>query len=335
MPSVSIIVPCYNEQATIQYLLGALYKQTYPRTDMEVIIADGLSSDQTREKIAEFESSHPDFRVTVVDNDQRTIPAGLNRAIGSASGEFIVRLDAHSVPYPDYVARCVDALSIGRGDNVGGVWEICPGSDSWVARAISVAASHPLGVGDARYRVGGNAQIVDTVPFGAYRRELVERIGGYDERLLTNEDYEFNVRIRQSGGRVWFDPMIRSRYFARPDFDALARQYWRYGFWKARMIRRYPKTLRWRQLLPPLFVLSVLVLLVLGFIFPALHWLLLIGIGFYILALAFAGLGRAIRMGDFLLSIGVPLAIGTMHLCWGSAFLFSLVSNGKRSNSAE
>jgi len=324
-PVVSIIVPCYNEQETISLLLDAIYGQTYPRQKMEVIIADGLSTDRTRDKITEFNESHLDLLVTIVDNEQKTIPSGLNAALRAARGEFIVRLDAHSVPYPDYVEGCMEALTSGKGDNVGGVWEIQPGGSGKIARAIAQAAAHPLGVGDARYRVGGIAQLVDTVPFGAYRKSLADQIGMYDESLLTNEDYEFNVRIRKSGGSVWFDPGIRSVYYARATFGQLARQYWRYGFWKARMIRRYPETIRWRQLLPPLFILGLLTLGLLSIWFPLAAWLLLSVLSMYVLVLFTAGVYSAWKDKAFSLILGIPMAIATMHLSWGSAFLWSLV----------
>ena len=272
MPVVSVVVPCYNEQDTIGLLLAAIYKQTFPRTELEVVIADGMSTDDTRARVMEFVGSHQDLLVRIVDNPKKNIPSGLNIAIGAAGGEFIVRLDAHSIPYPDYVERCVAALRDGLGDNVGGVWEIRPGGSDWIARVIAVAAAHPLGVGDARYRLGGVPQAVDTVPFGAFRKDLVGRIGLYDETLLTNEDYEFNVRIRQAGGQIWFDPRIRSIYFSRANLRQLLTQYWRYGYWKGRMIRRYPHTLRWRQLLPPLFILGILSLALLSWFVPALGW---------------------------------------------------------------
>ncbi|MCJ7435792.1 MAG: glycosyltransferase family 2 protein, partial [Anaerolineales bacterium] len=253
-PKVSIIVPCYNEDATIRHLLDSILAQTYPRKQMEVVIADGISADTTRIVIAAFQQEHPDLSIKVVENKVRAIPSGLNLAIKSASGEMIVRLDAHSVPIPEYVARCVDALESGKGANVGGVWEIKPGAQTWVAESIAIAAAHPLGVGDAMYRLNAKAGAVDTVPFGSFRRSLIEKIGAFDETLLTNEDYEFNTRVRLSGRVVWLEPSIRSEYFARSTFGELVRQYWRYGFWKWRMLARYPSTLRWRQALPPLFV---------------------------------------------------------------------------------
>jgi succinoglycan biosynthesis protein ExoA len=326
MPLVSVIVPCYNEQATIRLLLDALYAQTFPRSEIEVVIADGQSTDSTRQEIAAFQHACPDLTVRVIENAKRTIPSGLNQALRAASGKFVVRLDAHSIPYPDYVERCISALESNRGDNVGGRWEIRPGGKKWLARAIAAAASHPLGVGDAHYRLGSTARAVDTVPFGAFRRSLVEEIGLYDESLLTNEDYEFNVRVRASGGTVWLDPDIRSTYFARSALVALARQYWRYGYWKARMLRRYPNTLRWRQMLPPAFVFSLASLVVLSFFTSLSRWLLAVEVGVYLLALLAVGLQVAIKKRDPVMILGIPLSISTMHLAWGSALIWSLVT---------
>lgn len=329
-PTVSIVVPCFNEEKRIRLLLDAIFAQTYPRERLDVTIADGHSTDKTREVIAQFQREHPDLKITVIDNDARAIPAGINRAMAASRGEIILRLDGHSSPYPDYVENSVAALEAGKGQNVGGVWEIRPGDETWVARAIAVAAAHPLGVGDALYRHAKQAAVVDTVPFGAWKRSLVEQIGGYDESLLSNEDYEFNARIRQSGGQIWLDPAIRSLYFARPTLVALARQYWRYGFWKFRMLRRYPGTLRWRQALPPLFVLSLLGGALLAPGWPVFGWLLAFELLAYFGILGLAGLRSTIQHRGAFLLFGLPLAITVMHIAWGSGFLWSILAGAKK-----
>lgn len=324
MALVSIIVPCYNEERTIRLLLEAIYAQTYPRDQLEVILADGMSSDRTREEVADFQQEKPDLKIMVVNNEQRTIPSGLNRAIEACSGEFLVRLDAHSVPSTRYVEYCVQALQDGLGENVGGVWEIRPGGPGWIARSIAVAAAHPFGVGDALYRYANQAQYVDTVPFGAFRRDLLERVGKFDETLLTNEDYEFNTRIRKQGGRVWLDPKIRSGYFSRSTLSALSRQYVRYGYWKLRMLRRYPDTLRWRQALPPVFTAGLMGLLFLSIFWPFARYMLLLLLLLYLFALVLGTMSTIIQRRDAALLVGVPLAISTMHLSWGSGFIVSL-----------
>jgi glycosyltransferase involved in cell wall biosynthesis len=325
-PTVSVVIPCYNEQATIRSLLTAIYEQTYPRDRLEVVIADGLSEDGTRAVIASFQETYPALQVRVLDNTKRTIPSGLNQAIREARGEILVRLDAHSVPIPEYVDLCVRALEQVKGASVGGVWSIRPGGLGWIAEGIAAAAAHPLGAGDALYRLGGEARSVDTVPFGAFRRALIEKLGGFDETLLTNEDYEFNVRIQRHGGVVWMDPQIRTTYMARSTLKDLAHQYWRYGFWKYRMLLRYPDSIRWRQALPPLFVLVLL-----GMAGAAAFWPLarsgLIAVAVvYLLALLAAGIDMGRRGRDARLIPGGMLALATMHFSWGAGFLASLVS---------
>lgn len=325
MPRVSVIVPCYNEEVTIRSLLDAIYHQTYPHELMEVVIADGMSTDQTRHQISIFQSDHPDIAIRVIDNTARSIPVGLNLAIEAAQGEYIIRLDAHSKPYPDYIAHSINNLENGLGDNVGGVWEIQPGGEGFIAKSITLAASHPFGVGDARYRYTDKAGLVDTVPFGAFKRTLFEKIGKFNEELLTNEDYELNYRIRQSGGKIWLDPAIRSIYYARPTLLSLARQYWRYGYWKAKMLRKYPGTIRLRQALPPAFVASLVFFSILSIWRPFLLWLLLFEVLFYAGVLMTISIRMAIQHKNARVVIGVPLAMSTMHICWGSAFLWSLV----------
>ncbi len=210
----------------------------------------------------------------MVDNPKRIIPAALNLGIQAASGEFIIRLDAHSIPHPEYVARSVASLEQRLGDNVGGIWKIIPSTNTWIGRSIAAAAAHPLGVGDAKYRYADTPGEVDTVPFGGFRREYLLEIGGYDESLLTNEDYELNTRIRQAGGKLWLDPNIQVQYYSRSNLRQLARQYARYGYWKLVMLRRYPDSLRWRQALPPLFVLGLMVLAIASIWLPiAAGWL--------------------------------------------------------------
>lgn len=325
MTTVSVIVPCLNEANSVTGMLEGIYRQSFPREELEVVIADGLSTDGTRQKIAGFQLLYPDLQMILLDNPARTIPAGLNTAISGSHGEFIIRLDAHSIPGPDYIQRCVEALRQGKGESVGGVWQVRPGANTWIARCIAQAGSHPLGVGDARYRYATSPAYVETVPFGAFKRELIARIGPFDETLLANEDYEFNTRILKSGGKIWMDPAIHSEYFARPTFRSLASQYWRYGRWKAQMLRRYPETVRLRQAVPPLFVLVILVLTVLSWVQPVfgklLLGLLVVYIGILILTSAVIALQK--RYLPFI--IGVPVAVALMHLCWGSGLLWSMI----------
>jgi len=322
--TVSVIIPCYNEENSITDLLIAIYEQSYPRDEIEVIISDGMSTDTTREKIADFANEFPDLQLKVIDNQKKTIPSGLNQAIRTAKGEYIVRLDAHSNPHPEYITQCIKALDRGLGDNIGGVISIQAADEGWISQSIAIAAGHPLGVGDARYRIGSEPREVETVAFGAFRSALIDKIGLFDETLLANEDYEFNVRIRKAGGKIWLDPTIQANYIARSTLRELSLQYWRYGYWKLRMLLRYPETFRWRQI-SGLFVLSWLILGFLSIWFPAARWLLAGEAAIYGSALIIAGVGSGIENKRVLLGLGVPLAVATMHFSWGSGFLWSLI----------
>ena len=326
-PFVSIIVPCYNEETTIRHLLDAVLAQTYPLEKVELIISDGMSTDHTSDVIVSFQKEHPLLAIHVIENSKRTIPSGLNQAIRESSGEIIVRLDAHSMPIAEYVERCVAAHQLHKGDNIGGVWEIRAGDETWIAESISFAAAHPLGVGDAMYRLNAKAGAVDTVPFGSFHRALIEKIGEFDETLLANEDYEFNTRVRESGGIVWLDPSIRSVYFSRSTLGKLASQYWRYGFWKYKMLKRYPHTLRWRQALPPAFVLALIILIVLSLFIEIARYLLVAQLLIYFLILGLAALKLAVEQRKSFLVAGLPLSILTMHVSWGAGFLRSSISN--------
>jgi cellulose synthase/poly-beta-1,6-N-acetylglucosamine synthase-like glycosyltransferase len=324
MLRVSIVIPCLNEEETIGKVLVALAQQNYPLEKMEIVLADGGSSDKTLEHIEEFKTEHPSMSIVLINNPSKHIPAALNTAITAATGEVIIRMDAHSLPHRDYVQKCVQALQEGKGENVGGRWEILPGADTWIARGIALAASHPLGAGDAKYRISGKAGPVDTVPFGSFYRSLFDKIGLFDENLLTNEDYELNTRIRQNNGIVWFDPEIVSQYYARPTLKALAEQYSRYGYWKAKMALKYPKTIKLRQALPPLFVAGLFILLVLGLFIQLFYNLFLIVIFIYVGIITFASIPVSVKERDQKLILSFPLAIMTMHLNWGGGFLESL-----------
>ncbi|MHC1784720.1 MAG: glycosyltransferase family 2 protein [Anaerolineaceae bacterium] len=323
---VSVIIPCRNEEKSIFACLDGLNQQNYAMEEVEVIIADGMSTDQTQREIKRFMEADQKFSVIVIDNPEKTIPSALNRAIEASQGDFIIRMDAHSRPHRDYIRLSMANLENNIADNVGGVWKIRPGNETWIARSIAEAASHKLGVGNALYRYATGAEYVDTVPFGAFRKSLFEKIGKFDEDLFTNEDYEFNARILRGGGKVFLDPAIQCEYFARPTLKSLARQYWRYGFWKLKMLRKYPTTLKMRQLLPPVFVLSLVVTGLIAVSFGAYRWLFGAEMLLYLLTLCLASIPAARKGKEIRFILGIPLAIATMHLSWGSGFLLSIFS---------
>jgi succinoglycan biosynthesis protein ExoA len=323
---VSVIVPCFNEEKTIQLLLHAIIDQSFETEKIEVVIADAISTDNTRKRIQEFSDKNPTLSIRIVDNIIRTIPAAVNLAAHSAQGRYLIRLDAHSVPNRDYIQKSIDLLESGKAQNVGGIWEINPGDDSCVAKAIARAVAHPLGAGDAGYRISTQSGFVDTVPFGAFKKEVFLNIGGFDENLLSNEDYEFNTRLRQNGGKIWLDAAIRSKYYARKNLIELAKQYWRYGFWKNRMLRKYPRSLRWRQAIPPLFVSSLIIIGFFSFFVPIARIILGTGVGLYLFALLVSCFIESVKKRDGCYMM-MSLAFATIHFCWGGGFLFSYFLN--------
>lgn len=331
-PRVSLIIPCFNEEKTITHLLESIVAQTYPLSDLEVIVVDGLSTDATRVQISHFQTGHPQINLRIVDNPKRIIPAALNLAIQAASGDLIVRMDAHTIPAPDYVARSVADFDAGKGEDVGGVIDIRPGSDSWIGRSIAVATRHPLGVGDAKYRWATVAGYADTVAFGLYAKSTFDKLGSYNEELIVNEDYEMNARLRAIGGRIWINPEIRSTYYSRPNLRSLARQYFVYGYYKLRMLQKFPQTLRWRQALPPLFVFGILMLLLLSFFWSFARIVFLCVAAAYILILIAGCSKEAFKQKSPALLLGIPLAIMTMHFSWGSGFWWSAISSLKKGN---
>lgn len=331
MNFVSVVVPCYNEENSIGLLLDALSKQNYPLSEFEVIIVDGLSSDSTLKNISDYQMKNPQLDIKVISNPKRNIPSAVNLGIKESNGEIIVRMDAHSIPNEDYLKYCVENLQKGIAANVGGKWNIIPGSKDKISKCIALAASHPFGVGDAKYRYSDEAGFVDTVPFGSFYKSITNQIGLLDEKLLANEDYEFNVRIRNSGKKIYFDPRIQTQYIARSNIKDLAKQYWRYGYWKLIMLKKYPGTVRWRQAIPPIFVAGIILLIAMSYFFTIASLILLFITTVYLTALIVGALPFIKKKEDFFCIVGVPLSIVVMHFSWGSGFLYSLIL-GKGSN---
>ena len=248
-PPVSVIIPARNAEATLPATLDAILSQDYPG-DVEVIVADGSDTSSTAALVAR---RYPG--VVLVPNPDRGIAAGLNRALAAARHPVVVRCDAHAVLRPGYVARAVEILERTGAANVGG--RVNPVGSTRFERAVALATTTWLGAGDARYRVGGAAGPVDTVFPGVFRRDALNAAGGFDETLLRNEDYELNWRLRARGETVWFAPELVADYRPRASFRALARQYFEYGRWKRVVLRRHPRSLRARQLAPPLLLLGL------------------------------------------------------------------------------
>lgn len=324
---VSVVMPCYNEERFIQTALQNLYSQ-YDKENYEIVIVDGRSTDRTREVIEEFAVTHPDLSLRLVDNPDRHIPKALNLGIDAARGELIIRMDSHAAPSVGYVRRCVELLLRNDAAVVGMYCCVQPSQAGVMARAIAAVVSHPFGIGDASYRLdqASPQQLVDTVAFGAFRKALWQRLGGFNEALHTNEDYDFNYRVRAAGGTVLLDRAEHTTYFARGTLGGLITQYFRYGKWKARMIRLHPSSIKARHLVAPVFVLSLLLLPILGiWWWPAWALLAIELFAYFALAVYFATKISQKQENRLQMMLLLPIVFFTLHITWGVSFLLSVI----------
>ncbi len=325
-PLVSVIMPVQNEAAFIRRSLDAVLQQDYPADRMEVIVADGMSEDGTRDIIANLKFQNPSSNgnsptVKVIDNPKKIVAAGLNRAIEESRGEIIVRVDGHCEISRDYVRQCVNHLTADGIVAVGGCVETV--AESEVARVIAAAMSAKFGVGDSAFRTHTQqAMHVETVPFPAYTRAVIEEAGAFDEEQVRNQDDEFNYRLRECGYTILLSVDIHSKYYSRSTFSGLFRQYFQYGFWKVRVMQKHPRQMQPRQFVPPAFVLSI----VAGAAgIPFVGSLPVISIvGAYATTNLIASVAVAARKGWKLLPL-LPVAFATLHVSYGLGFLVGLV----------
>jgi succinoglycan biosynthesis protein ExoA len=320
LPLVSAIVAMRNEEAFIEKCLDSLAEQDYPTDLLEVLVVDGRSTDRSREIVSAMQQSMPNLRL--LDNEKRISPAAFNIGIREARGEVLTIIGAHSYLASDYVSRCVEYLSKTGADCVGGPIETIGETDT--AKAIALAMSSPFGVGDALFRYSDREQFVDTLAFGAYRRDIFERVGFFDEELVGSEDDEFNYRLRSQGGKLFLTPAIRSFYYGRSSFRALLRQYFSYGRGKVRVMRRHPGQARLRHFIPALFVLSLLISGILALISPWFALLLAVIVGCYVLASLLVAFSIARGEGWRYLPL-LLAAFACLHLSYGAGFLWGAV----------
>jgi len=322
-PFVSIILPVRNEAGFIRQSLDSILQQDYPAEQTEILVVDGLSTDDTREIIQQYQLEHTNL--FLIDNPGRIVPTGMNLALRQAKGEIIIRVDGHCIIAPDYVSKCVQYLSTGEVDGVGGPMKSI--GETPLSETIAVGMSSPFGVGNSAFRtIIGKTMLVDSVPFPAYTRSIIEKVGLYDEELVRNQDDEYNYRIREAGGKILLAEDIHSTYFSRGSLKKLWKQYFQYGYWKVRVLQKHPRQMSLRQFVPPLFVVSLLLAFILALIFPR-GWLVLAGILIvYLLVNLGASFWTGARRGWQHLPL-LPLVYAILHLSYGSGFLIGLVKN--------
>ena len=310
-PSISVILPVLNEETHLEEAVHSILSQDY-QGKLEVILAVGPSRDRTLEIAQSI--SRRDSRVVLVDNPSGRTAAGLNIALNKSQSPVVVRVDGHAHIPNDYITLIVEILNKTGAVNVGGVMAavgITP-----FERAVAGAMRSPLGVGASRFHTGGEAGIVDTVYLGAFRREALIAIGGFDERFTRAQDWELNFRLRENGGVVYFDPRLHVTYRPRSTVKALAKQYFEYGRWRRVVSRRHSGTINYRYLAPPFALVGFTLSLIAGFFLP----ILFIPAAIYLLFVLAASVRIASSIGEYFLLLTV---IPTMHFAWGAGFISS------------
>jgi glycosyltransferase involved in cell wall biosynthesis len=290
--------------------------QEQPAGGFEVIVADGMSNDGTRNILLKLAEQDP--RLRIIDNPDLIVSTGLNAAIRGARGRVIARMDAHTQYAPDYVRRCVEVLEETGADNVGGPW-VAQGSGK-IGAAIAAAFQSPFATGGGRAHDLHYSGPVDTVYLGCWHRALFDRIGLFDEELVRNQDDEFNLRLVRSGGKVWQSVKIKSIYAPRESLRQLFTQYAQYGYWKARILHKYRLPASVRHLVPASFVLALLSLPALSLLWTTAIWLWMALLGFYaIVNIALSALTAGSKGWN--LFFVLPAVFATFHLAYGWGFL--------------
>ncbi len=321
--NISVIIPCYNEEKYIVPLIENILAQDYPQNKIEVIFADGQSEDKTKELIQCYSVKYP--KILCIVNPDRYVPQALNSAIKRSTGEIIIRLDAHAIYPTNYFSVLVDKLVSSGADNVGGIWITQPGAPTIEAKAIVLATSHPVGIGNASYRLGTeNDTEVDTVPFGCFHRELFNRIGFFDVDLSRNQDDEFNGRIKKNGGKIILIPSLKIQYFARPDLTKLKRMFYQYGLFKPLVNLKLGTPATLRQFAPPGLVLSIFILMVLSFYQSIFGWILCAEMFIYGIMILLTSFFLARRSG-LKLFVYTFITFLVIHFSYGIGYIFGIV----------
>tara|TARA_Y100000768_G_C23959513_1_gene674569 strand:- start:188 stop:1201 length:1014 start_codon:yes stop_codon:yes gene_type:complete len=310
-PPVSVIIPVRNAARTLKSTIESVLNQTYSEI-IEIILSIGPSNDQTLIIAKDLQGLDP--RIKIITNTSGKTARGLNLAAQIASGQYFVRVDSHCRLTENYIKFAVDKITETGAGNVGGIQRAA--GESIFQKSIAAAMSSKFGVGNSKFHYGGAEGPTDTVYLGVYDAELFRELSGFDEELIRNQDYELNIRIRNSGRLVWFTPELQVFYYPRKNLGSLAKQYFEYGTWKRKVIVKHPDSLKLRQIIPPTFVIATLLTVILGLTVNNLFLMAPISYAFAVMlaTLTIRNIKPIVRLGLF-------VAFPTMHIFWGLGFL--------------
>lgn len=314
-------MPVRNEEEHIRASLQSLVDQSHPASECEIIVVDGQSSDRTREIIEEMRERNPQVRC--LDNCAGIVPTAMNIGIRAASGEIIIRADGHNVYPRDYAANCVKYLAHTGADNVGGPCVTVAADGSFNARLVAAILSSPFGVGNSKFRTSREEGFVDTVPFGAFRRVVFDRVGMYNEKLVRNQDNELNARIRKAGGTIYLTPALTTHYHPVKTFHGLLKYALKTSKWHIFTLRENRESMGARHLAPAVFLILLLVLLPASFASVIALSLLIAMMSAYLGAGFYYSL-RAKTKGERVVALVQPFATFCFHIAYGAGTLFGL-----------
>lgn len=319
LPFISIIIPCRNEEKFIGKCLDSIIGQDFSNENMEILVVDGMSDDRTRDIIANYAKQFSFIKQ--LENPNKIVPTAMNIGILKSKGKIIIRMDAHNTYEKDYISKCIKYMKEYDADNVGGIWITLPSNKSLLAKSIALALSNPFGVGNAHFRIGSKEpRYVDTVPFGCYRKEVFEENGLFDEDLIRNQDDEFNLRLIRNGGKILLVPDIVSYYYARDSLSKLWQMYYQYGYFKPLVTHKIGAILTWRQLIPSLFLCSLMFTFVLSFFSYYFMRIFLLIIASYIATNLIFSFAIAIEKSLKLLAF-LPITFATLHFSYALGYL--------------
>jgi len=324
LPFVSVIIPCRNEEKYIERFLNSVIEQDYPKEKMEILVVDGTSNDKTREIVGRFSQKYPFVRL--LDNPDKFTPFGLNIGIGKAKGEIIARMDAHAVYEKDYLSKCVRYLEEHKADNVGGIIKTLPGEDTVIAKAIALCLSHIFGAGNSYFRIGlKEPQPVDTVFGGCWRKEIFAKIGLFNEKMIRSQDLEFNLRLKESGGKIILFPDIVSYYYAQSTLLGFLGHNFLDGTWITYPLKFGVQAFSWRHLVPLVFLISLVGSFLLSFLSIFFLFIFFFFLFFYILVNLYVSFRISKRQKDFRYFFIMPVVFSVRHFPYGLGSIWGII----------
>ncbi len=322
LPMVSLILPCHNEVDFIENTVRSILGNDYPAELVEILVVDGMSDDGTRDIIERLVAENP--HVKSIDNPRKITPAAINLGISQSHGDFIMVVSCHAEYASNYIDKCLEVIDRTNAEHVGGYMTTLPEKDTQIGRAIAAATTSPFGVGNSIFRIGGSESEVDTVPFGMYRKEVFEKVGLYDERLVRNQDIELNTRLRKAGGRIIISPDIQLTYYNRSTFKGLWQQSFNNGLWNPYTVWLTGGGLSLRHFIPMLFVSGLLTLCLGAFLWSPAKWVLLSYILVYFSSAGFFSIKHSSRTKTS--AILVLWSYILLHISYGIGSLWGVIT---------